>query len=49
MSEFADRNALFAVEPCEDRAPGGIGQRREGAVEGAAVRDVNILNHMVKY
>ena len=42
-SSLTHRNAVLPAEPRQQRAPGGIGERRKGAVEGFVL----ILNHMV--
>ena len=45
LRQFAHRMALAGAELHDDRPPGWVGQRREGAVQR---RMVLILNHMVK-
>jgi hypothetical protein len=43
LRQFAHGNALVLAKPRQQRAAGGIGKRRKGAVQ----RFVSILNHMV--
>ena len=46
--ELADRQVALA-EPRQERTPGGVGERREGAVERGVGGGLSILNHWVKY
>jgi len=43
LRQLADRQAFAVAEPCQQRAPGRIGQRSKGAVQNFLL----ILNHMV--
>ena len=45
LGEFADRYGVGLAQARQQRAPGGVGKRREGAVEIGSV----IVNHVVKY
>lgn len=45
LRQFADRERVAAGKPRQQRAPGRIGKRGKGAVEGLFL----ILNHMVYY
>src|SRR5262249_16301696 len=43
--QLADRQAFVVGKPQQQRPPGGVGQRREGAVQ----RGILMLNHSVKF
>jgi len=43
LRQFAHRDVVFSAEPRQQRAPGRVRQRREGAVQ----HGFSILNHMV--
>ena len=43
--ELADRHGVLALELGDQGAPGGIGERGKGPVEGGRL----ILNHVVKF
>ena len=49
LRQFADGDAVLFVEPRQQCAPGGIGERAEHAVERGGLGGVLILNHEVKY
>ena len=45
LGEFADRDGVRLAQARQQSAPGGVGKRRESAVEVGGL----IVNHVVKY
>jgi hypothetical protein len=48
LRQFADRNAIFLVQPRQQRAPRRIGEGTERAIKGV-LGGILKLNHEVKY